>query len=204
MSTTLLPVTQWRGGSTSSIGRPACASIAHPARAGKPAGCRVGAGASRVRAAQRPQGWGGRWRGRRWQWSSSGGQPGSLARRHRGPGRCSGHKGCGGAVVAAGGGRSQASRQAAWEAMRQQAARQEAPRSRGRTPSPVDEGLQPVLFTLWGLGGVAVPTDSPLPARPATRDSTSITAETRTDGLFGQDRGREAPPYRNWAHCQVH
>ena len=34
---------------------------------------------------------------------------------------------------------------------------------------------------------MAVPTDSPLPARPATRDSTSITAETGTDGLFGQD-----------------
>jgi hypothetical protein len=31
-------------------------------------------------------------------------------------------------------------------ALRQQVARQEAPRSRGRTPPPVDEGFQPTLF----------------------------------------------------------
>jgi len=36
---------------------------------------------------------------------------------------------------------------ARWEAMRLQVARQEVPQSRGRTPPPVDESLQPALFT---------------------------------------------------------
>jgi hypothetical protein len=34
-----------------------------------------------------------------------------------------------------------------WDALRQQVARQEVPGSRGRTPPPVDESLQPTLFT---------------------------------------------------------
>jgi hypothetical protein len=37
--------------------------------------------------------------------------------------------------------------EAAWDALRQQVGRQEAPRQR-RAPLPVDEGLQPTLFTL--------------------------------------------------------
>jgi hypothetical protein len=69
-------------------------------------------------------------------------------------------------VVADGGGCSQAGRQegkppsarkshrkeqenpwADWERLRQQVARQKVPQSRERTPPPVDESLQPALFT---------------------------------------------------------
>ncbi|MBN1812987.1 MAG: hypothetical protein JXA14_14220 [Anaerolineae bacterium] len=42
-----------------------------------------------------------------------------------------------------------ASGRADWEALRQQVARQETPKQR-KTPLPVDEGLQPALFTLYG------------------------------------------------------
>jgi hypothetical protein len=37
--------------------------------------------------------------------------------------------------------------EAAWEALRQQVGRQEVPRQQ-KAPLPVDEGLQPALFTL--------------------------------------------------------
>jgi hypothetical protein len=69
------------------------------------------------------------------------------------------------AVVADGGGCSQAGRQegkppsalkshrkerenpwADWERMRQQVARQEVPQSQGRTPPPANTDLQPALF----------------------------------------------------------